>query len=301
MLNNGRDGTCFRRAWIFYIFLISAAYSFAMRTSAKILGAVLLLLFIAVPLIWYAALREDHRGTLTVSFLNIGQGDAIFIVAPSGRQVLIDGGPDNSVLPQLGSAMPFYDRSIDMVIATAQVPQKVGGLTSVLSRYQVGAIVRSAAQSSAPQIKSFDGAITAAEQNGTRLLITQRGEKIDLGDGAYLETFFPDRDASSMAPSDGCLVLKLVFGITSFLFACGSPAIETYLATLDGAKLRSDILSATGNDPELFVGSVSPQFAVVPCGSDATSSVFLRLRIQTFNTCDRNITFVSDGRTVMPS
>jgi competence protein ComEC len=276
-----------------------------MRTSAKILGVVLLLLLVATLLVWYAALREDHRSALTVSFLDVGQGDAIFIEAPGGRSVLIDGGPDNSVLRRLGQVMPFYERSIDMVIATAATPQKVGGLTSVLARYQVTAIVRSAAQSSAPQVQSFDSAIATAEQTGTRLLIAQRGQVINLGStdspqagGAYIETLFPDRDASQMAPSDGCLELKLVYGQTSFLFACGSSAIENYSAMLDGTKLKSNVLFATGNEPELFAGFVSSQFAILPCGSDSTSSVFSKLQIQTLDTCDGSITFVSDGQTV---
>jgi beta-lactamase superfamily II metal-dependent hydrolase len=269
-----------------------------MRTSAKILGIALSFLLAATVLVWYAAIRGDHRGILTVSFLNVGQGDAIFIEAPSGRQILIDGGPDNSVIRQLGQMMPFYDRSIDMIIATAQVPSKVGGLTSVLSRYSVAAIVRSAAVSGAPQVQAFAGAVSSAQQNGTRLLIVQRGQMIDLGGGSYIEIFFPDRDASQMAPSDACLVLKLVFGSTSFLFSCGSPTIENYLATLDGAKLKSEVLFATGNDTELFVGFASPQFAVVPCGASAMSTVFSTLDVQTFDTCQDDLTFVSDGQAV---
>jgi competence protein ComEC len=253
-------------------------------------------LFVITSLIWYAAFREDHRGELTVSFLDVGQGDAIFIRTSDGRQILIDGGPDDSVLRQLGSVMPFYDRSIDLVIATAETPAKVGGLTNVLARYGVSTIIRSAARSGAPQAQSFDGAIASAEAHGTRLLVIQRGQTIDLGDNTYIEIFFPDRDASAMSAADGCLVLKVLFGKTAFLFACGSSAIETYLATLDGSKLQADVLSATGDDSELFVGFVSPQYAVVPC--NATSSAFSRLDVQTVDTCNRTVTFVSDGQTV---
>lgn len=271
-----------------------------MRASAKILGAVLLLLLLAAALVWYADVLEDHRGTLTVSFLDVGMGNSIFITAPSGLQVLIDGGPDDSVLRQLGSLMPFYDRSIDIVIASAPAAAKVGGLSSVLSRYGVAIVARSAAHSGAPQVQAFDGAVTSAQTRGTRLLVAQRGQVIDLGAGAYLETLFPDRDASGFAAGDGCLLLKLVFGGTSFLFSCGSPAIEDYLATLDGTKLSSDALLATGKDSELFVGVVSPQYAIVPqsCDSAATSSVFSELGIQTLDTCNGAVTFVSDGQTV---
>jgi competence protein ComEC len=269
-----------------------------MPRSIVILTSVLTTLLLITGLIWYAAFREDHRGNLTVSFLNVGQGDAIFVQTSNGRQILIDGGPDDSVLRQLGAVMPFYDRSVDLVIATAQMPAKVGGLTDVLARYDVSTIVRSAARSGSPQAQSFDGAITNAEQQGTRLFVLQRGQTIDLGGGTYLETLFPDRDASGMSASDGCLVLKLLFGRTAFLFACGSGAVETYVATLDGSKLHADVLSATGDDTELFVGFVSPQFAVIPCGANASPSAFSRLDVQTVDTCNGTVTFVSDGQIV---
>lgn len=266
--------------------------------SSKILGSVLLLLFVVTSLVWYAASREDHRGVLTVTFLTVGQGDSAFVQTPSGRQILIDGGPDDSVLRQLGEAMPFYDHSIDMVIAIAQAPSRIGGLTSVLSRYDVGAIVRSSARSGTPQAQAFAGAVSNAQQNGARLLVMQRGKIISLGDGAYIEMFFPDRDASTMSANDGCLMLRLVYGKTSFFFACGSAVIENYVATLDGTKLKSDVLLATDADTELFAGFVSPQFAIVPCGASATSSAFARLQIQTLDTCQKNVTFVSDGQIV---
>jgi competence protein ComEC len=269
-----------------------------MRTSAKILGSVIAALTLVTGLLWFAAFGPDHSGALTVSFLNVGQGDAVFVRTPSGRQLLIDGGPDDSVLRKLGDVMPFYDRSIDIVIATAPTSAKVGGLTSVLSRYNVSTIIRSAAISNAPQVQSFTGAIANAEQNGTRLLTVQRGQVIDLGDNTFIELFFPDRDASLMSASDGCLIMKLVFGNTSFFFACGSAAIENYVATLDGTKLKSDVLAATGNDPELFVGFVSPQYAIVPCDSSANPSAFTKLEVQTIDTCDGTITFVSDGQTI---
>jgi competence protein ComEC len=269
-----------------------------MRSSAKILGATLLFLGITTCIVWYAVLREDHHRTLKVTFLAVGQGDATLVETPSGRRILIDGGPDDEVLRQLGEAMPFYARSIDLVVATAQAPQKVGGLASVLSRYDVAVVARSAARSSAPQVQAFVGVVSHAQQNGTRLLILQRGQVISLGDATYIEVFFPDRDASDMSASDGCLAFKLVYGDTSFFFACGSAAIENYLATLDGTKLKSDVLLATGEDPELLAGFVSPQFAVIPCGASATSSMFSILQIQTLDTCSGTVTFLSDGQTV---
>src|ERR1700690_1208445 len=114
-----------------------------MRRSARIVGVAIVALFILSSCIWYAALREDRRGLLTVSFLDIGQGDSIFIDAPSGRQVLIDGGPDGTVLRRLGQVMPFYDHSIDVVIGTHPDADHIAGLIDVLQRYDVSYIVQS--------------------------------------------------------------------------------------------------------------------------------------------------------------
>jgi competence protein ComEC len=84
----------------------------------------ILSLYLATPvllatnaLIWHAALAK-HPDTLRVSFLDIGQGDSILIQGPTGIQMLVDGGPDHSVLRQLPREMGFFDRSIDLIVET---------------------------------------------------------------------------------------------------------------------------------------------------------------------------------------
>src|SRR3989338_4096570 len=98
-----------------------------MRTRKLKLVAMIVLLFLAI-FSFYVAFREERKGILTVAFLNIGQGDAIFIEAPSGNQILIDGGPGKSILRELSKVMPFYDRSVDVVLATHADQDHVGGL-----------------------------------------------------------------------------------------------------------------------------------------------------------------------------
>ncbi len=77
-----------------------------MRRSVQIVGITILFFLCTNGIIWYTVLREDRNGLLTVSFLDVGQGDAIFIEAPSGRQVLIDGGPGSNVLQRLAAVIP---------------------------------------------------------------------------------------------------------------------------------------------------------------------------------------------------
>ncbi len=76
-------------------------------------------------------------GKLHIVFCNVGQGDAAYIRTPSNQDMLIDGGPDDKVLTCLGKHMPFYDRTIDIVLLTHPQKDHMQGLISVVQRYNV--------------------------------------------------------------------------------------------------------------------------------------------------------------------
>lgn len=82
-----------------------------------------------------------NDGRLHLVFCDVGQGDAIYIKAPNGREALIDGGPDDRVLDCLSSHRPFFDRKIDVVILTHPEADHLRGLISVLERYKVDYLV----------------------------------------------------------------------------------------------------------------------------------------------------------------
>lgn len=267
-----------------------------MRKSVRVKGVVVLVLFCFASLVWYAAWREDTRGRLTVSFLNVGQGDAIFIEAPSGRQVLIDGGPDGSVLRQVGSVMPPWDRSLDVVLATSADTDDVSGLVDVLQRYTVDTIVQSGVENSSPVWNLFE-----KEAAATKILTAKRGQVIDLGKGAYLEILSPDRNATGVSSAEGCVVARLVYGKTSFMLPCDAPVgVQNYLAMLDGTKLHADVLllSVKQTPSAIFAGYVVPIYAVVEGCAPAATSTRFSADTQVLGTCKRAVTFISDGQTV---
>ncbi|MFA7310074.1 MAG: MBL fold metallo-hydrolase [Candidatus Paceibacterota bacterium] len=284
-----------------------------MRKSARYMAVVITVALVLVSCIWYAALREDRQGLLTVSFLDIGQGDAIFIDAPSGRQVLIDGGPPTgAVLRRLSDVMPWWDRSIDVVIPTHPDSDHLGGLIDVLKRYDVGMIVYSSVQGDTKTFAAFNKA-EAAES--AQKIVAMRGQVIALGDGAYLEVLSPDRLVPQVDTNDGCVVTRLVYGNTSFMLSCDAPgAVEDYLAALGTSTLRANVLKAghhgskTSSSP-LFLGYVDPAYGVFSrgCGNkyghpaQETVERFARFGIPTFDTCSNGtVTFISDGQAVRP-
>src|SRR5439155_356676 len=88
-----------------------------------------------------------NHGRLTVTFLDVGQGEAILIESPEGHRILLDGGPSGeAITPALGRHLPFYDRRLDLVMLTHPQLDHIGGLPTVIDQYAVGRVLSSPAQ-----------------------------------------------------------------------------------------------------------------------------------------------------------
>lgn len=227
-------------------------------------------LFLTTAFVWYVVYRENRQGILTVAFLDVGQGDSIFIEAPNGNQVLLDGGPDKKVLKSLGEVMPFYDRSIDLLALSHPHLDHFGGFLYVIPRYFVGGLVRSGTARQIPEFKVLQSTL---QVKSIKTIVLHRGTKIDMGDGVSLEVLFPDRDVTGTLPHDGMLVMRLIYGKTSILLTGDiEENLESYLVSLDGEKLKSQVLKvghhgSHTSTSQSFLGYASPTYAVISSGA----------------------------------
>lgn len=269
----------------------------------------MLTLIITAAVSLYFVHKEDRRGILTIAFLNIGQGDSIFIDSPSGNQLLIDGGPGKSVLSELSALMPFYDRSIDVIIATHADQDHVGGLPDVLQRYKVNLFMEPGVAGESSSYEELERMINEKEKRGViKKILARRGMVIDLGEGVKLHILFPDRDPVGMETNMSSVVAKLVYGEHEFMLTGDSPSqIEGYLVTLGGVE--SDVLKAghhgsKTSTSESFVKAVSPEYAVISVGKDNRYShptaevleTLSKLNVQILRTDTQGrIVFKSDG------
>src|SRR6185295_12948674 len=104
--------------------------------------AMLAALVIAVALL---ALSRPEDGQLSVTFLDVGQGDAILIEGPRGNRVLVDGGPGSQPITQaLSRNLPIDSRRIDLVVLTHAQSDHMAGLLTVVDKYDVGAVMDAA-------------------------------------------------------------------------------------------------------------------------------------------------------------
>ena len=264
------------------------------------------LLAVAIAL-FSLSFSDSAAPQFRILFFDVGQGDSVFIESPSGTQVLIDGGNDRAVLRELGRALPFFDRSIDYVVATHPDQDHIGGLVDVFNRYNVTTYIDSGVESGTP---AFGALTRAIKREGVAQVTVVEPMRIDLGGGAVMDVLFPDRDVSGIESNASSVILRVVYGEHEFLLTGDAPkSIEEYLVHLYGSALQSDVLkvghhgSRTSSN-SVFVGVVSPQYAVVSAGKDnrfghphmEVTDLFEEKEIPLFSTAESGtITFVSDG------
>jgi competence protein ComEC len=284
--------------------------------TTRLLYLVGLLLFSLI--VWVTPLLENQHTQLAqlfgasnqnlkVTFLNIGQGDAILIETPDGVQMLIDGGPDGTVLRELASTMPWFDRTIDIVLGTHPDKDHIGGLVDVLERYTVDHIITTENLMTA---KSYR---TALNQEGAEITMARSGQVYSLGASTTVTVFSPASDPSMLETNTASIVVQVRYGDIAFMLTGDAPSsIENYLVTTYGNQLESEVLklghhgSKTSSSHE-FLTAVEPQFAVVSSGRDNSyghpaKEVVERvgeLDIPLVNTAvEGRITFQTDGLSV---
>lgn len=280
--------------------------------------AILLSLLLLNVVVWVGVYEARPSNVLKVVFLNIGQGDAIYIRAPSGNDMTIDAGPrDRSVLRELGAVMPWSDRDIDVALATHADSDHIGGLPDILERFHVGALIETGNPSLTNHVDELVDA--DAKAHDVPVVLAHRGTVVDLGDGVKFTILFPDKDVRGWDTNDSSIVGILSYGSRKFLFTGDSPAkIEHYLvglAAVKGESLHADVLkpghhgSKTATSQE-YLDAVAPKYAVISAGKNnryghPAPIVMDRLaaaNVQTFITFrDGRVEFDTDGTNLVPA
>lgn len=249
------------------------------KYGRRIFVGTIFALLVANIFAWNVIFSERRGEILTVAFLDIGQGDSIFIEAPNGNQIIFDGGPNGKILSELGKLMPFYDRKIDMIVVTNPDKDHFAGFIDLLERYKIEKFMESGTKSGASSYRDLEEAVKNQE---AEKIIAKRGMKIELDHerSIYIEILFPDSDVSKEKTNEGSIIARLVYGETSVMLTGDSvKKTEDHVVELDVKEdgveddLKSDVLkvghhgskTSTG---ENFVKVVAPKYAVISLGKN---------------------------------
>jgi competence protein ComEC len=227
------------------------------------------LLVIAILTTLVACTMPDSR--MHISFLDVGQGDAILIQTPNHQDILVDGGPSaQAISGELGRRMPFWDRTIELVVLTHPHTDHLNGLLETLRRYKVKQVLYLDTDYDSPTEQEW---LSLIREKGIESIFAKVGQVINLGtEEVTIEVINPAPD-SSVLDEDNGVVLRLSSGKFSFLLTSDiSQEAELDLITRR-ADLTSTVLKVShhgsnySNSAE-FLAVVNPKLAVISVGAD---------------------------------
>jgi competence protein ComEC len=205
---------------------------------------------------------------LKVYFFDVGQGDSIFIRTPEGKDILIDGGPDGTVLERLGETLPYWDRTIDLVVLTHPHADHIQGLDDVLKNYQVSEVIETDLKNVTPEEYYFNKLVV---NDGALVEKAIKGEKINLENDLDLEILYPfTYQVEEENINDYSVIIKMIYKGRSFLFT-GDATAEVEAQILD-QNLDSDFLKvghhgSRYSSSQKFIEAVSPTVSIISVGA----------------------------------
>jgi competence protein ComEC len=243
---------------------------------------------------------------LQVSFIDVGQGDAI-AVSCDGGILLIDTGPATGAESLLKTLKNLGFTRFDKLVITHPHEDHIGGLTRVLKSFAIGDVFMPAAFSATG---TFTDILTAIRNKGLTINHPTPGSSFTVGTAVC--TVLAPNSAAYDALNNYSLVIRLVYANTSLLFAGDAQAESEQEILNQGFTVRSDILKvshhgSTDATSVAFLKAVAPRYAVISAGQDndyghphtGTLAKLNTADVRTYRT-DRNgtITMLSDGSNI---
>lgn len=228
-------------------------------------------LLIAAAVVLWLRVADGPDGRLHVHFLDVGQGDSTLIITPSGRQVLIDGGPDGDVVSQrLAEALPGGDRSLDVILMTHLDSDHSQGLLAVLDRFGVGAVLTGPYTVDSPVRPEWEQALM---RNGISPVEVSAGHRITLDDGVVLEVLNPIPGRPLGDTNNDSVAVRLAYGSVSVLVAADMEDEAELRLVGSGTEISSTVLKAGHHGSGTssagkFLEAVSPEIVVISAGLD---------------------------------
>ncbi len=229
---------------------------------------------VAAAAVWAAAIAP-RRPTLTVTFLDVGEGLSVVALTPSGKAIVIDCGTSSWRKPEdVGEKVTAaYLQTlgvdeIDLAILSHPHSDHVSGFAGLLKRKKPHVVLDLGLPPHSRQYRAF---LSAAKRAHATYRVARRGQTISMGDGVFVHVLAPDPGHAGLGLNDRCIVLRLTFGQTAVLIAADAGEELEKIILSSHSRVRSQALlvghhgSALGTSPA-WLAAVRPSVAVISCG-----------------------------------
>ena len=243
--------------------------------------------------------------SFAIHYIDVGQGDAALVVCDD-KTMMIDGGKPNA-----GSIIYTYLKNLnidylDYIVASHADDDHIGGLSAPLAKMKVGNVI---APETEADTRSYNSLKTKAEEQDLTIQHPKPGDSVNLG-SSKIEFYGPITESESDR-NNGSIVMKIIYGDTSFLFTGDAEREEEQEILNAGYDLSATVLKVGhhGNQNSAtypFLREIMPQYAVISVGDNSyghpTEDTLSRLRdadVKVYRTdMQGDIIAVSDGKTV---
>lgn len=223
----------------------------------------------AALLVWYAVFTSLPATHMAFYSLDVGQGDATLIETPRHHRILIDGGPDQSVLSQLGAVMPFYNKTIDLMVLTHPQEDHMFGLISVLRRYRVGAVLMTDVNYNTSTYSEFKKMII---DKHIPVYQARAGQRVQFDDGVVLDVLYPFDDLTGVNfpgdVNDASVATRITYNKEQFLVMGDAGMMEEINLINSGEDIDVDVLKVSHHGSRtstsaLFLEKTSPSIVTI--------------------------------------
>lgn len=256
--------------------------------------------------------KSQPDGLLHVYFLDVGQGDSIFIRGPSGENIIVDGGPGQNVLSKLSDVLPYFDQEIDWLILSHPDKDHLEGLVAIIKKYSVKNVLFTG---EAKKSFLYDSFLRQIKEKKIRPVLADENSDIAFQDDLFFDVLYPFSQIAGRqsAETNLSIVVKIVYSDNEILLTGDAEAKEENALLARKIDLKADVLkvghhgSATSSS-ERFLESVAPIYSVISAGKEnqyghphaATLNKLKKIRSAIFRTDDNGtVEFIFDKKGLM--
>lgn len=267
----------------------------------------LLVLITIIVFLGYYYFTVSRENYFQVHFLDVGQGDSILLVTPDKEYILIDGGPSGHVIEQLGQTIPFWQNTLDYVVATHGDADHVTGLVDVLERYNVENFIYNGEQKNTLVYKKL--MYLVEKRNSNTIQATSETDFL-IGCCLYIDMMWPHNGYEEGLGSND----------SSVAFIASYGEFDVYLAGDLSSQYEIQMLSGRESDIEIHKTShhgsktsspaglfelINPEISIISAAEDnryghphsEVLTVLEREKIQVYRTDHHGkISIFSDGK-----
>lgn len=230
----------------------------------------IIFVIIIIILLEFYYFYEENDKMLNIVFLDVGQGDAILIKSPNGKNILIDGGPDSDLTEKISKYMTYKNNKINMIIITHPHRDHYYGLISVIKKYKPEKIIYSGID---VYLSDYIYMKKVINDNALELIKPKIGDKYEIDENLYFQITYMPKISTVENLNDASVSIKLTYGNFDAIFNGDASCEIENIILKNNTDLKSEIFKASHHASKYsncdnLLSDMKPEITIIQSGID---------------------------------